>query len=266
MKEFLISEKFIESLIVICVCSLFYLIFNKIIRRMLKIKTGIKKLDSKKHKTFLSIVNNIVKYVLIIIAIITILNIFGVNTSGLLASLGVASAVAALAFQDILKDVLSGILILVENQYDVGDTVTINNFKGEVVALGLRTTKLRSFSGEYCFIANRNVGDVINHSLSKSLAIVTVEVPYEEDLDKVENVLNKLCERLNKELPNLKGKVIVDGVDEFGDSGIVYRISVETAPLKHYEIQRKIRKEIKKEFDKNKIEIPYKQVVIHNAK
>lgn len=264
MLDFILSEKIIKTISVIVITTIIYIVINRIIKKLLKVKTGIKTFDSKKHKTFLSITNNLIKAILIIIAIITIMGIFEINTSGILASLGVVSAVAALAAQDILKDILAGILILVENQYDVGDTVTINGFKGEVVGIGLRTTKLKSITGEYCFISNRNIGDVINHSLSKSLAIVNVEVSYNEKIEKVEKVLNGLSERLSKEIKDLKGPIIIDGIDDLGDSGIVFRLSVETNPLKNYEIQRKLRREIKLEFDKNNIEIPYKQLVIHN--
>lgn len=265
MLEKLLSEKLVKAAIVVVIFSIIYFIFNRIIKKITKSKTSLKRIDNKKHKTLLVLSNNIVKYFLIIVAIIMILNIYGFNTNSLIASLGVASAVAALAFQDTLKDFLAGIFIVIENQYDIGDTVTINGFKGEVVGVGLRTTKLKAYNGEYCFVANRNVGDVINHSLSKSLAIVKVQVSYEEDIEKVEKVLTKLCTKLTKELPNLKSEVKLDGIDDLGDSGITFLVTAETEPLKNYEIQRIIRKEIKLEFDKNNIEIPYPQVVVHNA-
>ncbi len=264
MLDFLLSEKIVKSAIVILVLFVFYFIFNRIMKRIFKLKTGIKKLDSKKNKTIISLINNIMKYFLIIVGIITIMSIHGVDTSSLIASLGVASAVIALAFQDTIKDLLAGIFIVLENQYNIGDTIKINNFKGEVVSLGLRTTKLRAFTGEYCFITNRNVDNVINYSVSKSLAVVNVEVSYDSDLNKVEKVLTNLFEKVEKENKNIKGKINIDGVDELGNSGITIRISVETTPLKNYEVERKLRKEIKMEFDKHGIEIPYPQVVIHN--
>lgn len=259
-----LRDKLIHTLIIIAVLSIIYFIINRVMKKVMKAKVGIKGANHKKNKTIISMLNNLAKYFLIIIGIIMILNVYGVDTGSLIASLGVASAVLALAFQDTLKDFMSGIFIVIENQYDLGDTVTINGFKGEVVAVGLRTTKLKAATGEYCFIANHNVGDVVNHSLSKSVAIMKVQVSYNEDLEKVEKVLAKLCTRLNKELDNLKGEVTIDGVDELAADGVTYRLSVETEPLKNYEIQRKILKEIKNEFDKNDIEIPYPQVVIHN--
>lgn len=262
MFKFLLSDKVIQPIVIVASLWLTYFIYSRIMKKISK--TGLKSLNQKKNKTIISLINNLVKYFLIIVGFIMILNVYGVNTSSLIASLGVASAVIALAFQDTLKDFLAGIFIIIENQYDIGDTVTINGFKGEVVSVGLRTTKLKSYNGEYCFIANHNVGDVINHSLTKSLAIVKFQVSYNEKLEKVEKVLNDLIQRLNKELTDLKSPITIDGIDELADSGITYRLSVQTAPLKNVEIQRKILREVKLEFDKNKIEIPFPQMVIHN--
>ena len=227
MLEVFLDKKVLHPIIILISLWMIYFIFNRIVKHILKSKKGLKGLKSKKNKTMISLLNNLVKYFLIVIGVIMILNVYGVNTNSLIASLGVASAVIALAFQDTLKDFLAGIFIVIEDQYDLGDTVTINGFKGEVVGVGLRMTKLKAFTGEYCFIANHNIGDVINHSLNRSLAVVTVQVSYDA-------------------------------------SGITYRISAETKPLKNLIVERKIRKEVKLELDKNHIEIPYPQLVIHN--
>jgi small conductance mechanosensitive channel len=263
MKEIFLNEKIIHPIIIILVLWLIYFVFHKIVKKLVRTKTGIKGIDSKKNKTIIILINNLVKYFLILVGIIMILNVFGVDTTSLIASLGVASAVIALAFQDTLKDFLAGIFIILENQYNIGDTVTINGFKGEVMAVGLRTTRLKSITGESCFIANHNIGDVINHSINKSLAVVKVQVSYEDDLEKVDKVLNNLAKKLETELPNLQGPINVDGIEELGDSGITFRISVETKPLKQIEVERLLRKEIKLELDRNKITIPYPQMVVH---
>ena len=264
MLEVFLDKKVLHPIIILISLWMIYFIFNRIVKHILKSKKGLKGLKSKKNKTMISLLNNLVKYFLIVIGVIMILNVYGVNTNSLLSSLGVASAVIALAFQDTLKDFLAGIFIVIEDQYDIGDTVTINGFKGEVVSIGLRMTKLKAFTGEYCFIANHNIGDVINHSLNKSLAVVTVQVSYDADLNKVDKILENLCSRLTNELEYLKGPVTVDGIEELADSGITYRISAETKPLKNLIAERKIRKEVKLELDKNHIEIPYPQLVIHN--
>lgn len=263
MLEVLLDTKLMHSLAVIIGFSFIYFVVNKVAKRMLKIKS--KRLMDKKQKTVISLINNMTKYFLIIVGIITILSINGFNTSSLIASLGVASAVVALAFQDTLKDLFAGVFIVFENQYNIGDTVKINNFKGEVMSVGLRTTKLKAYTGEYCFISNRTINSVINYSMSKSLAIVNVDVAYEEDLDKVNKVLEKLFIKLEKEIHEIKGNITIDGVDNLGDSGVTIRITALTQPLKNFEVERRLRKEIKCEFDRVGITIPYNQVVIHNG-
>ena len=130
----------------------------------------------------------------------------------------------------------------------------------------MKTTKIKSIKGDVEIIPNRNINFVINHSLTSSLAIVDVGVSYNSNLDKVDEVLINLCERLNSTLPNLTGNVEVLGITQLGDSSISYRITALTKPMKHIEVERIIRKEIKKEFDKKNIEIPFPQVVVHNER
>lgn len=262
MEKILVKEV-IAPIIIILVFILLYMVISKIIKKVAKLKLS--RIDKKRKKTLVSLINNIVKYFFTIIAILMILNIYGIDTSAILTSLGVVSIVAGLSCQDTLKDLLAGFFIIFENQYGIGDTITVGDFKGEVISLGLKITKIKAFTGEIKIIPNRNIDSVINHSLSQSLAVVNFSVAYEEDLNKVEKVLTKLCERLTKELNYLKGDVTLIGITDLADSGVKYRITVETEVMKHYEIERAILKEIKLELDKNNIVIPYNQVVIHNA-
>lgn len=255
-------EKLINCGIVIVVFICTYLIVNRVIKNINRrefMKNG-----EKRKKTLLLLINNIIKYFLMTVCVLTILNIYGVDTSALITSLGLLGLGASLALQDTLKDLLAGFFIIFENQYDIGDVIEINNFKGEVIALGLKTTKIRAYTGEVSIVANRNIAEVINYSSSNSLAIVDFEVSYDEDLNKVEEILNTLCNNLTKELNNITGKVELLGVEDLGSSGIKYRITVETKPMEHLKVQREIRKAIKEELGKQGIEIPYTQVVIHN--
>ena len=171
-----------------------------------------------------------------------------------------------LTLKVVLKDFISGVSIVFENKYSVGDNVTIGDFRGDVIELGMKTTKIRAYTGEVLIIPNHLVEKVINHSMSKSVAIVDIDVSYDSNLEKVEKVLEELCKNLTKELNGLKGEVQLLGINELASSSIKYRIIADTVPLKNYEIERKIKKELKIILDQNKIEIPYNQVVIHSAK
>lgn len=258
--EKLLSKQVLGPIIIILVLWLMYLFINSAIKKLLNSKSNAK--EMKRRKTLASLFSNLLKYFLILIGILMILNIYKINTNALVASLGAASLVAGLAFQDILKDLLSGISIILENQYGIGDTVTINGNKGEVIALGIKTTKIRTFNGEVIFLANRNITQVINHSLDFSLVMIDLGLSYTDDIDKIEKVLNNLFKEIK--IDYLKGDVKLLGIENFGSSSVIFRITAETVPMKHYEVKRELLKQIKMELDKNNITIPYDQLVIHN--
>ncbi len=261
-KPFL-KKEIVGPIIVILFSFTIYCLLTKIVHKIFQ--TKVNKLDERKNKTLVSIINNALKYFILLIAGLIILEIYGVSTSGFIASLGVAGVIAGLALQDILKDILSGASIIIEGQYAIGDTVTISSFTGEVISLGLRTTKIKSYTGDLKIISNRNITEVINHSMSMSLAIVNIPVSYDEDVTKVEEVLNNLCVKMKNDNKDITGNISCVGITSFDSSSINFRITAEVKAMKHYEIQRLILKEVKLLFDKEKIVIPYDQVVIHNV-
>lgn|SRR5574344_75583 len=261
--EKIMVKEVIAPIIIIAVAFILCVISKKIIARIFKLK--ITRTNSKKHETIKSLITNIVRYFIVIISILMILEVYGIDTISLVASLGVLGVVAGLALQDTLKDFLAGFDIIFENQFDVGDNIQIGTFRGEVISLGLKTTKIKAYTGEVLILSNRNISQVINYSLNNSLAIVDVSVSYKEDITKVEKILEKLCEQLKKETEAIKGNITVVGVNNLGSSSVDFRITAETEPLKNFEIERKIKKEVKLTLDKNSIEIPYNQLVIHNG-
>lgn len=258
----ILIKEIIAPILIILFSTIICKIVQNIVKRTFRIKSG--QASKKKQETLIGVINNIIKYFIMIIALLMILDIFGIDTKTLVTSLGVVGLVAGLALQDLLKDFISGMSIIFENQFYVGDTVSINGFKGEVIHLGLKTTKLKSYTGEVKIIANRNITEVVNYNLANSLAIVDFQISYEADTEKAENILIKLCEKLTKELTDIKGDVTLLGVTKLDSSGVEYRITVETIPLKHYEIERKILKAVKLELEQSNITIPYPQVVVHN--
>ena len=159
MLEKILTKELIQPIVVIIISIIIYLLIKKIIIKMLKAskKHGI----HKKSITIMNLVINIVKYIIIIISVLTILNIWGIDTKALLASLGVVGVVAGLAMQDILKDFLAGFSIIIDNEFDVGDNIQIGTFRGDVIELGMKNTKIRAYSGEVLTVANRNINEVI---------------------------------------------------------------------------------------------------------
>lgn len=268
LEEFIIPEVYLP-IIYICVAILINALLKRIIDRLIKrrqsnlLKTSY---NYKKMETFKILLENIIKYIIIIFLTLSILTVYKIDITSILTGLGIAGLVVGLALQDLAKDIIAGFTIILENQYAVGDIISIGDFKGEVIFLGLKTTKIKSYEGDIKIIANRNATEVINYSMSNSLAIVDIDVAYEENNTKVEKVLKDLVEELSETLPNLKGKVELLGIEELSSSSVKYRIIAKTVSMEHFDIARRIRKSVKERLDKEKIKIPYQQIEVHNGK
>ena len=260
--DIILIKEIIAPVLIILFSIVIYLIVKGVINRIFRIKN--KYVDRRKSKTINSLINNLIKYFIVIVDIVMILDVFGIDTKTLIASLGVVGLVAGLAVQDTLKDFVAGVSIILENQYRVGDTVTIKNFRGEVIELGIKSTKIRAFTGEVMIISNHLIEEVVNHSLDKSVAIVDIPVSYDTDIDKLENVLTELFKSLT--IKGVKGEIKILGLQSYDDSSITYRVVCDTVPMEHLQVERDLKKAIKLCLDDNKIEIPYPQVVIHNGK
>ncbi|MEG0825843.1 MAG: mechanosensitive ion channel [Bacilli bacterium] len=261
MLDKILTKQIIAPILIIFISIILWVILNHIINNLFKIKI----IDGKKQKTIAALIKNIIKVFLITIAILMIMDVYGIDTKSLVTSLGVVGLVAGLALQDLLKDFITGMSIIFENQYCIGDIVTINGFQGEVIYLSMKSTRVKSFKGEIRIFANRTITEIINHSIANSLAIVDIAIAYNSDLNKIEKVLNETCEKLTKSLSNLKSDITCLGIQKLSESAIIYRIVVETAPMEQYEIERILRKELIEVLEKNKIEVPFPQLVIHNA-
>ncbi len=209
---------------------------------------------------------NMIKYIIIILVILAILSEFGINVKSILAGLGIGTALIGLAFQDLAKDLIAGFSIITEGEYEVGDTIEVDGFMGEVVFIGLRTTRIRNFKGATKIIANHYMDNIINYSANNSLAVIDVGIAYENKEEEIEKTFEKLFKRLNGNIPYAKKELELWGVNELADSSVVYRVVVETEPTKNFTVERFLRKEIKKEFDQANIKIPYQQIEVHNGK
>ena len=267
ISEKVMVKEVVGPILVICISILINGVIKNVVHRFFHITK--KRLTTKEEKrtiTVVSLITNIIKYIIILIDVIIILGIYGIPTTSIIASLGAVGVVLGLALQDTLKDFVSGFFMITENQYRMGDWVDIVNFQGEVINIGLKTTQIRAYTGEVKIISNRTITEVINYNLANSLAIVDVPIPYEEDYEKAEDVLKKLCDHLTNTLEKIKGNVTLLGINEYGNQGLIYRITVDTIPTEHYGVQREIRKQVKKVLDENNIKMGYPQVVVHNGK
>ena len=244
---------------------IFYLI-KRIIIKSTDRKIGLKATQRQRVNTFRTLIINFIKYIIIVLVILSIIAVYGMNIKSILAGLGIGTAILGLAFQDLAKDLIAGFSIIIEGEYEIGDTIEIDGFTGEVVFIGLRTTRIRNYKGATKIIANHYMDNLINYSDNNSLAIVDVAISYDCKEELIEETFEKLFKKLNGTIPNTTKDLELWGVNALEDSAVVYRVVVETEPMKQAKVERILRKEIKKAMNEAGIKIPYNQIEVHNGK
>lgn len=145
--------KLVLSIIYIIIGIIIFDFLKKIIIKSTSKNKILKKEQAQKIKTMRSLIINIIKYTIVIIVALAILSNFGINVKSILAGLGIGTALIGLAFQDLAKDLIAGFSIITEEEYEVGDTIEIDGFMGEVIAVGLRTTRIRNYKGAIILVA-----------------------------------------------------------------------------------------------------------------
>ncbi len=264
--DIILSKYFYLPIIYIVVGVVIFKILKKIVVAVFNRQSRLIGKNRKRYSTLVQVIVDFIKLIIVALVILSILTVYGIDVKAALTGLGIVSVIVGLAFQDLFKDFIVGFTIIIEDYFSVGDTIKIGEFKGEVTHIGLKSTRLKNIDGSILIISNRNIDRVINYSSKYSLAMVEIPVAYESDLDKVEKVLTDLFKKLNKSIKELKGDIEIWGVEELGDSAVVYKIAAQTQVLEQFSVQRQIRKAIKVEFDKENIKIPYNQIEVHNGK
>lgn len=247
----ILRHNIIPSVITIIVGIILYLIINKAINSFLKRKT-----ISNKKKTLIKLINNIVKYILLILILLVILELNGINITSIIAGLGVATLVAGLALQDALKDIIMGFNLIFDNYFSVGDVIQIDNITGKVLELGIKATKIRDiYTNSIMTIANRNIDKAI---VISNWLDIDLPLPYEKskkDIETIIKIIEKECKKVN-EITNIEYK----GIQEFDSSSINYKIRIYCKPEDKPQVLRDANNIIKEVLDDNKLSVPYTQI------
>lgn len=269
-RRFLFSEDtwltLIETLIKIAFIMLIAILVvhagKYIIRRIFRInlKGPIRK-EVRREQTLLKLLENALSYVVYFSAILAILQEFNIDVKGLLAGAGVLGLAVGFGAQSLVKDVISGFFILFEDQFSVGDYVKIGTAEGKVEEIGLRTTKIKNFTGEIFILPNGTIAQVVNYSMKNSLAIVDVTIPFELGVEKVEKLIDAFLESMSMGNPDLLGKPKLIGAHDFTEDSVIERIIAETLPMRHFDTARNISMGIKKHLEQEGIDIPYPTLV-----
>ncbi|AEE95566.1 mechanosensitive ion channel family protein [Mahella australiensis] len=236
---------------------------NFIIQRVMEAQSKRKfPMDEKRINTLISILKSILRYAVYFIAIVTILDTLGVPVSSLIAAAGIGGLAIGFGAQNLVKDVITGFFILFEDQFAVGDYVSIDGINGTVQDIGLRVTKIQGFAGDVNIIPNGSIAKVANFTRGNNTAIVDVTVSYETNLDKTIVILEEVGRAMREEHPEVQDTPKVLGVVNLGDNGVTLRIIAKTLPMNQWAVERELRKRIKEAFEKEGIEIPYPKTVI----
>lgn len=189
-----------------------------------------------------------------------------INVGSLLAVAGVGTLAIGFGAQSIVEDVMSGFVIVFENQFSVGDYVIIDETHyGIVESIGIRTTSVREFNGGLFIIHNGKIDRLVNYSKGHMKAIVEVSIAYEEDINKVMDILEEICEDLYKNHEDLfKIRPEVQGVTRLDPSAVIIRVVCDEDASSKFAAENVLRQRIKEVFDEEGIEIPYNKTVIYN--
>lgn len=252
--------------IVMTILSIFIANFLVMVTKKIIYKSFSKFSMERRSDTVASLLSSLSKYIVYFIVFCNVLVMWGINITSILALGGAVSVAIGLGAQDIIKDMMAGFFIITENQFGVGDIVELNGFSGTVESIGIRTTRIRNSDGNVHIVPNGQISIVTNMSKGFNRAIVDISVAYGEDIDKVFYVLKSEFKNIfnNKLIEGIIDEPKVWGINELADSGIVIRIAADSEIGENWRIERELRKFILKRFEKEKIEIPFPQIVVHS--
>lgn len=232
----------------------------KWLERLVPEKDSLQATEAKKRaQTLGNILRHALLIVIFFIAILMILGELGIQLGPLLATAGIGALAIGFGAQGLVKDVISGFFIILENQYRIGDAIEVAGVSGLVESVSLRKTVLRDLEGRVHTVPNGEIKVVSNLSKEWSRAVVDIGISYRDDVDHIIDLLGQIGRELAGEEPYqsaiLESPQIL-GVERFGESQLVIRMIVKTMPLKQWEVGRELRRRIKNRFDEKGIQIP----------
>ncbi len=263
----------IKIVVIAVVAYLLNVILSRIIIRTVRIavvrdEMMSEEAEKKREDTLIHIFNGALRIILVIVALMMILQEAGIKIGPILAGAGIVGVAVGFGGQYLIKDVITGLFMILENQYRIGDVVTIDGTSGLVQDISLRKTTLRDLDGTVHHINHGSITLVSNQSKDFARVNLEIGVGYDTNLDHVINVIDKTGEQLAED-PAFKDMILSPPkflrINDFADSAIIIKILGETKPLRQWEVTGELRKRLKIAFDREGIEIPFPQRVVHQA-
>lgn len=235
---------------------------RRLISRTLGAGSQRRRLDERRAKTLSGLLQSILRYSVDFLAVLAVFQAFDIPTASFLAGAGIVGLALGFGAQNLVRDMITGFFLIYEDQFAVGDYVTIGGLSGVVEEMGLRVTKLRDFSGDLHIIPNGSIDRTTNHSRGAVRALVNVGIAYEEDLDRALAILADVCSRVAV----AHADILVEGPDvlgvaDLGPNEVRVQIVAMTKPLQQGIIERDLRKSVKEALAGAGIEVPYQKYV-----
>jgi small conductance mechanosensitive channel len=246
--------------------GLLVLVLRRVERAIGKPSPGVISAQEQRARTLLSLMRSVGLVLIVVATIVMMLGALGVNVGPLLAGAGVIGLAFSFGAQSLVKDVITGLFMLFENQFGVGDVIRIEGVSGAVEAITLRVVTLRDVHGVVHIVPNGEIKKVSNLTRTWSRAVLDVGVAYREDPDHVMEVLRDIGREMYEDprwKPLMVDPVEVPGIELFGDSAISIRVMAKTLPLKQWDVARELRRRIKLRFDREGIEIPFPHQTVY---
>ena len=239
--------------LVLSISKLIRLIFRKIMTK------------SNRAKTVITLLDGLIKYGSAIALIFIVLNAFGVNTKAIWESVGVITLIIGLGAQSLIADIIAGVFIIFENEYEVGEIVSIDDFRGTVSEIGIRATKLLDAAGNIKIINNSDIKNVVNLSRELSLAVVDCEFTYDAPIEVIEKILKDNLDSFKEKIPTIIEGPFYKGISYYGASNIAIKLVAKCQESDRYQVQRDLLREYRQLFLSKGIDVSYDQVVIRDA-
>ena len=235
------------------------LAISKLLRRIFKSQID----KSDRAKTVVTLFDGLVKYGSAIAIIILVLKACGVDTNALIASVGVLTLIVGLGAQTLIADIIAGVFIIFENEFNTGETISIDGFRGVVTEIGIRTTKLLDAAGNIKIINHSNIVNVVNLSRELSLAVVDCDFPYDVPIEHIENLLEKKFPLIAEKIPAIVEGPFYKGVTQYKDSNVTIKIVAKCLEEDRFQVQRDLMREYRAILTEEGIDISYIQVVVN---
>jgi len=251
-------SRFIDIILILTGAVVLYLLARAITRRLRKATR------TRRASTYIGVIHSIIGYIILFIAIVLALRVFGVNYTAILAGAGVVGLAVGFGAQTLIRDFISGLFLLLEDLIGVGDYITVGDIEGTVEVVGLRVTKVRAFNGTQHVVPNGELTRFGNQNRGYMRAIVTLDLAYEQDAEKGMALARDVAEQWYKENSDAAiDPPAVAGLLKFGESGVQVRVSVKVKPGRQWEVEQQLRLRLKQAFDSSGTEISLPRRVVY---